>query len=324
MVSERDQKIIDLYLNHPEMSNQDIANQFNISKSTVSRIARINNLPRRKGQTGVRLSLEQEQEIVNKYLNSYSMLSLQKEYHLSWERLKRILEKHDIQTKSLSQILNPDIKEDFFESIDSPNKAYWLGWIVSDGSITNQPEKSKFQLEITLKAEEEDILHLLEKDLGIKDKVYTSNKIYKRFSLGSKKIIQDLEKLGITQNKTFSVKIPNIPPEFISHFVRGIFDGDGGFTSYQRNNGVINQELSFCGNIYIIEGIQEILFKAIPNLKHKQIENEHSIKRIRWGSKKDIKLIADYIYKDCDEYFLKRKFDLIKANTEVTNQIAKG
>ena len=49
MVSERDQKIIDLYLNHPEMSNQDIANQFNISKSTVSRIARINNLPRRKG-----------------------------------------------------------------------------------------------------------------------------------------------------------------------------------------------------------------------------------------------------------------------------------
>ena len=45
---ERDKKIIDLYLNHPEVSNKDIAQQFNVSISTISRIARINNLPRRK------------------------------------------------------------------------------------------------------------------------------------------------------------------------------------------------------------------------------------------------------------------------------------
>ena len=46
---ERDKKIIDLYLNHPEVSNKDIAQQFNVSISTISRIARINNLPRRTG-----------------------------------------------------------------------------------------------------------------------------------------------------------------------------------------------------------------------------------------------------------------------------------
>ena len=55
-IQERDKQIIDLYLNHPELSNEDIANKFNISKATVSRIARINNLPRRTGNSGTKLT----------------------------------------------------------------------------------------------------------------------------------------------------------------------------------------------------------------------------------------------------------------------------
>jgi hypothetical protein len=77
----------------------------------------------------------------------------------------------------------------------------------------------------------------LEKDLGVKNKIYTSNKKYKRFSLGCKKIVLDLEKLGISQNKTFTVKVPKFNKEFNSSFIRGLFDGDGGFTHYIRASG---------------------------------------------------------------------------------------
>jgi len=56
-MTSRDKMIIDLYLNHPELSIKDIANKFNISTATVSRIARINNIPRRIGNSGTRLSL---------------------------------------------------------------------------------------------------------------------------------------------------------------------------------------------------------------------------------------------------------------------------
>jgi DNA-binding MurR/RpiR family transcriptional regulator len=41
-MTDRDKKIIDLYLNHPEKSNSEIAKQFNVSTATISRIARIN------------------------------------------------------------------------------------------------------------------------------------------------------------------------------------------------------------------------------------------------------------------------------------------
>lgn len=76
MISERDKQIIDLYINHPELSNEDIAKQFNISKATISRIARINNLPRRTGNNGTRLSLKQEDLIIQEYQKGASMISL--------------------------------------------------------------------------------------------------------------------------------------------------------------------------------------------------------------------------------------------------------
>ena len=62
-MTERDKKIIELYLYHPELTNRQIAKQFNLSTATVSRIARINNLPRRSGNSGVRLSNKQIEEI---------------------------------------------------------------------------------------------------------------------------------------------------------------------------------------------------------------------------------------------------------------------
>ena len=322
-MTDRDKKIIDLYLNHPELSTQDIAKQFNISTATISRIARINNLPRRTGSKIKHiLTKEQEEEIKKRYINCEPLIKLQQEYKINYERIKKIVS--SCKVISSAKRLNPNLNEDYFEKIDSPEKAYWLGWIISDGSITNQPKKNKFQLELTLKPEDEDILHLLEQDLGVINKVYFSNNIYKRFSLGCKKIILDLEKLGITQNKTFNVKVPNFNSKYNSSFLRGLFDGDGGFTSYIRTSGQKCCELSFCGNEYVISWIQQTLFKELPSLSKNNITRENSIKRIRWSSKKDLIILRDYLYKNHNNHYLQRKYNLIYANTEVTSSITKG
>lgn len=321
-MTERDQKIIELYLYHPELSTKDIAKQFNISTATISRIIRLNNLPKRHGNSGTKLTTIQEEEIKQKYRNSQSLVSLQEEYHISYDRIKNIVK--ECENISSSKRLNPNLNETYFESIDSNEKAYWLGWIVSDGAITNQPAKSKFQLELTIKEEDEDILHLLEKDLGVQNKVYASGHCYKRFSLGCKKIILDLEKLGITQNKSLTVKVPTFDKQFNAAFIRGLFDGDGGFTTYTRASGQKCQELSFCGNEYIISWLTSTLFSEIPKLSRNKITKENSIKRIRWSSKKDINLLKIYLYNNCNNHYLKRKKDLIYANTEVTSLIAKG
>lgn len=315
-MTDRDKKIIELYLNNPELSNKQIAEQFQISVSTVSRIARINNLPRRVGNSGTRLSKEQIEEIKTQYSKGIPLITLQKEYNISYDRIKNLLK--DCENISSAKRLNPNLIENYFENIDSEDKAYWLGWIISDGTITYQPEKSKFQLELTLKEEDEHILHLLEQDLGVQNKVYTSNKIYKRFSLGSKNIIKNLVDLGVTQNKTFTVKVPSFDKQYNAAFLRGLFDGDGGFTVYTRATGQKCMELSFCGNEYIVSWILSTLLEDIPDLTKNSITKESSIKRIRWSRKKDIILIRDYLYKNHNNHFLSRKYNLIYANTEPT------
>ena len=75
--------------------------------------------------------------------------------------------------------------------------------------------------------------------------------------------------------------------------------------------------MSFCGNEYIISWVFNTLIKEIPELKRNSITKENSIKRIRWSSQKDIVLIRNYIYNNHNNHYLKRKYNLIYANTEV-------
>lgn len=316
-MTERDKNIINLYLNAPEISNKEIAKLFNVSCATISRIARINNLPRRSGHSKTYLNQNDIQNIKIKYLNGISLLALQRQYNISYERIKNIVK--DCEEISYAKRLNINIQENYFHQINSNEKAYWLGWIISDGSITYQPSKSKYQLELTIKQEDEDILHLLEKDLCIENKVYTTQEKYKRFSLGSKQIVTDLINQNITQNKSFTVQVPNFDKKYNAAFIRGLFDGDGGFTVYTRKTGKKCMELSFCGNQYIISWVRDTLYNEIPALTHNEITDMSTIKRIRWSKKEDIILIRNYLYAEHNNHFLTRKYKLIYANTETTS-----
>ena len=314
----RDEQIIDLYLNHTELTVADIAAKFNVSTGTVSRIARINNLPRRTGNNP-RFSKTEEQQIIAEYQQTgISLLQLEKKYHTGYNTLKNLLGKYNIPVKSLSKISNPDLDEYYFATIDTPEKAYWIGWLITDGSIKYQPEQSDYEVSISLQPSDEDILHLFEADLGAKDKVYTSAGYYKRFALGNKQIVTDLVKLGITPNKSFTVTVPTIDPTLHPALIRGLFDGDGGFSTYTRSSGQHCQELSFCGNLSVITWVANALFEALSTLTHNSVTTEASIYRIRWSSKKDICLIRDYIYQNHNGHYLKRKFNAIYANTETT------
>ena len=316
-MTERDKNIINLYLNAPEISNKEIAKLFNVSCATISRIARINNLPRRSGHSKTYLNQNDIQNIKIKYLNGISLLALQRQYNISYERIKNIVK--DCEEISYAKRLNINIQENYFHQINSNEKAYWLGWIISDGSITYQPSKSKYQLELTIKQEDEDILHLLEKDLCVENKVYTTQEKYKRFSLGSKQIVTDLINQNITQNKSFTVQVPNFDKKYNAAFIRGLFDGDGGFTVYTRKTGKKCMELSFCGNQYIISWVRDTLYNEIPALTHNEITDMSTIKRIRWSKKEDIILIRNYLYAEHNNHFLTRKYKLIYANTETTS-----
>lgn len=131
-----------------------------------------------------------------------------------------------------------NIDDNYFEHIDSDDKAYFLGWIASDGSIT----KSGFSIGIHEK--DIDCLSKL-RDLICHDtpirKKQDSNVVF--FLISSCKIAQDLCKWlsipygGESYKKSDIVKFPPIKEEYQIDFIRGYFDGDGSVSTVNRPNG---------------------------------------------------------------------------------------
>jgi len=118
--------------------------------------------------------------------------------------------------------------ENYFETIDSEDKAYFLGFIFADGCITNDVKKYRYQLTIKLHSKDFSILERFIKSIDGKMDVWKNKKREMcEVFLSGKKIINDLETLGVVQNKTFLVKYPQIDEKFERHFLRGYFDGDG-------------------------------------------------------------------------------------------------
>lgn len=254
-----------------------------------------------------------DNDVILSYLNGNSVLGISKKYNTSTTHVQAILDNNDISKISQMKRRHPFFIEDYFQTIDTKEKAYWLGWLLTDGGVSH-----KNDIEIALSSKDDYILHLLEDDLCIENKVKPFGDKYTRFSLSCKRMCEDLKQYGIIPNKTLTLQYPsNIPCKFETHLLRGMFDGDGGFTIgvatrfyKDRNKSYTTpyQELSFTGTFDMCEKFQDVLCKH-TGIEHKSIKKNHSIYRVRWSNREDILSICNILYQDCDDHFLKRKYD---------------
>ena len=120
----------------------------------------------------------------------------------------------------------------YFEIIDSRDKAYWLGIMYSDGCVCKRKEgKYSISLEMVDKEHIEKFKNALSsahKICTIRHKGYENAKLSYSIHIYDNKIANDLINLGcIPRKSTCLSSIPDIPQEFIYDFIRGYVDGDG-------------------------------------------------------------------------------------------------
>lgn len=108
--------------------------------------------------------------------------------------------------------------------------AYILGFFAADGTMIKNKRGAHF---VEFNSTDFDVIYKIRKHFKSNHKISTrvgvkSNyKIDYRLQIGSREMFSDLEKLGFTPNKSLKMRFPKIPIAFLSHFVRGYFDGDG-------------------------------------------------------------------------------------------------
>lgn len=132
------------------------------------------------------------------------------------------------QPKSRTNFYN----EVFFENIDSESKAYALGLILADGSISKCLGVVAIALKQTDRQILEDLAAAIEykaelKLLPRKGSGFGNGDDRVRLRLNSVKMVRDSMNLGVMPAKTFTARLPIISPDLECHLIRGLWDGDG-------------------------------------------------------------------------------------------------
>lgn len=220
----------------------------------------------------------------------------------------------------------------YFDTINTPNKAYLLGFIAADGAIVKVSQTfNNYALTITIHRKDIEILELLKKELNSSLPIKTINTKtsylpngtdHVRFSTGQQRLVKTLMSYGIQPRKSLTMTdiISNIPKPFRSAFIIGYFDGDGCFVDcYQESNREYTRKrtgevvthlhrhwiscLAIKGSKEFLEGLGNEL--DVPFVV-KQIKGQN-IHTLKMTSNKSI-LKFYSLYDNCD-FFLKRKKD---------------
>ena len=203
--------------------------------------------------------------------------------------------------------------EDYFETIDTDHKAYWLGFIMADGCICKANKNGNYNnLIINLKKDDIEVLNNFQKDLGSNYKITTKKSINKklgieteisRLKISSVKLVSDLINNSIYPNKTGKEILPStIPDEYIKDFIRGYFDGDGSLT--------INKSFRICSaSLEILNSINDYFYKTLKFKLNIYEEKQYKVPFFVMDSnnRKENKKILDLLYKDSTIY-LNRKY----------------
>lgn len=202
------------------------------------------------------------------------------------------------------------INENCFDIIDNELKAYCLGFLYADGNLGIY--NNDYVIRLNLNAKDSEILDIFIKCFNTDRKWKTDKRGNIYLNIFNKKICFSLMKKGIVQAKTFKIKFPNnqiIPENFMSHFIRGYFDGDGTISLSKKYwNG---SHVGIISNYDFIVGLKDYLVRfGFSNRKITKVwSKKYKTKKCGIFSLcgyRNIKRFYDYIYRD-SHFFLKRK-----------------
>jgi len=220
---------------------------------------------------------------------------------------------------------------DYFNEINSHEKAYVLGFLYTDGS--NRGDGIIFSQNV-------ERINILEK---IKKALDSEAPIRERVSglfvleLFSKKMVKDVERLGVVRNKSLILQFPTkelVPEEFMSSFILGYFDGDGYIWNGKRKKMIVkdssrkegfrerivyNVKFTFTGCVSFIAPLQEYLVKVgivkrKTKLNYSKAKNTNNstcdkVCTMEYSGRGQIKNLYEYMYSKapiwCNEKKLK-------------------
>lgn len=228
------------------------------------------------------------------------------------------------------------VNENFFESVNSEEVAYTLGFFYADGNNQLNKVSSSKVLSLTQAEQDLDILqkikdamkstHPLKRIEAIDEKHIVKYKL----SIAYAKLSDDAYKLGVVYNKSLVLTFPTfdiVPEKYMNHFIRGYFDGDGCVwdgkpkimtfidkkTGKEKKRFIHNVKFNFTGSTAFITELQEYLIKTLKFRKTKLNVRKSRANSDKWctmeySGKGQLETLFHYMYDNATIYG-NRKFN---------------
>lgn len=205
-----------------------------------------------------------------------------------------------------------DYSNNYFQNINTMDRAYFLGLMMADGNVRLEQEKYH-TVSIALNQEDGYIIDKFKE----KSNLHATCKLSQRLCRGkirhtaylsvrSKQLFEDLVKWGVYPNKSIkgTCAMPILEQKFIPHFIRGYFDGNG--IAYKDG------KIGFCGAKQLMYDIRNVLITECDASAVKvTYNNMNHIFYITWSNKHIVKNILKYMYQDAQDLFLTRKYNKV-------------
>jgi hypothetical protein len=217
-----------------------------------------------------------------------------------------------------------EINLEMFSTVVSPNVAYVLGFIATDGCLNEKNKSTGENLQIVVQERDSIILEKIRDVFCVDNAIYAriDNKGHSsaRIRVYHSNLISCLSHYNITPRKSLTLRYPlNLKKELHRHFIRGVFDGDGYAGIYGKSTN-LTQKVEICsaslkflmilsnkltdGNIQFKFRIQEAGGRGIGDEKYSP--RLHPIGRLQI-CRGSFHNFYDYLYKDANIYLPRKK-----------------
>lgn len=276
-----------------------------------------------------RFTIEEGLILRQRYESGETTVSLAAEFNVSDSCISSWIKKvgGKLRTNSESK-RKSTFNESYWDIIDTEQKAYWLGFFMADGYIS-QYNKIWRNLWCTLSHKDGHHLEQFLKDIGsvgykvtyYKRKSKKTGNIHHkcRICLTSIPLVTNLCKLGWLEFKTTGdlTILNSVPDHLIHHLVRGFFDGDGSIGRQKKKR----KRLALSYSVTIVAQLTHKLFLTKIRdiicdgtlVSRKSLKQSKSVWRCHWNGNSQIRRIGSWMYKDSTRWLERKKvrFDSI-------------
>ncbi len=256
--------------------------------------------------------IQEIQEVRSLYENGWEQGHIANKINRSRTYVRNLLTRNNIRLRPKGEARSLMKNHDYFASINSEEKAYWLGFISADGCIGDYDPYGIGQLKLVVTLNDKDFSHLfkLQKALNSSHTLTPVKTNLHELSIVSHQLCTDLINLGVTPRKSLTLQAcRNLPSELYRHYYRGLVDGDGWLCRTTLHH---YPDIGLCGSKDIVTSFNNWIVEtlSITPVIVRELPEAMATFSIEYSGRKAIQIIR-LLYKESSIY-LDRKHNLAK------------